>query len=133
MVKKPHLKIVKPSTSSTTTTRPPRKLGACGLDLWNQVMDEYQVTDRGGIEILAQTCAALDRAEEMAAQINEDGCMIMIKGQMREHPCARGELANRAFVTRNLVRLGLNIEALKPIGRPAGWSPPTKAYREEDD
>jgi hypothetical protein len=30
-------------------------------------------TERGGIEILIQACLSLDRAEECAEQINEDG------------------------------------------------------------
>lgn len=118
MAKKPILKIVKPSTS--TTTRPPRKLGAFGLALWDAVMDEYRIEDRGGIEILCQVCSALDRAEEMAEQIDRDGCTILVRGVPREHPLLKSELGCRAFVTRNLQRLGLNVEAIKPVGRPAG-------------
>jgi hypothetical protein len=30
----------------------------------------------------------------------------------------REELAGRAFVARTLERLGLNVEAIKPMGRP---------------
>jgi hypothetical protein len=37
---------------------------------------------------------------------------------MREHPAMKHELANRAFVVRTLARLGLDVEAVKPIGRP---------------
>jgi hypothetical protein len=125
MAKNPDLKIVKPSRS--TSTRPPRKLGAFGLSLWDAIMSEYQIDDRGGLEILCQICAALDRAEEMSAQINSDGCVISVRGQTREHPLLKAELACRAFITRNLQRLGLNIEAIKPIGRPSGWSPPMRA------
>lgn len=83
-------------------------------------MSEYAITDTGGAEILAQACAALDRAEELSAQINADGCTIRGKTGLREHPAIKGELANRAFVCRNLQRLGLNLEPLKSVGRPAG-------------
>jgi hypothetical protein len=44
----------------------------------------------------------------------------MTKSGMREHPLLKGELANRAFVCRSLHRLGLNLEVVKPIGRPRG-------------
>ena len=44
----------------------------------------------------------------------------MAKSGMREHPLLKAELANRAFVCRWLHRLGLNLEVVKPIGRPRG-------------
>jgi hypothetical protein len=115
---KPSLKIV---TSSTPTgPQPPRKLGRHGMDLWCTVTSEYNISDAGGIEILALACQALDRAEEMAAAIDKDGTTIMMKSGLREHPLLKSELANRAFIARNLQRLGLNIETVKPIGRPPG-------------
>jgi hypothetical protein len=123
MPKKPDLKLVK--SPPATGTKPPRKLGEHGLTLWKTIMNEYDVSDSGGLEILAQICVAEDRAEMFAAEIERDGPTILIKGVLREHPCARGELACRAFVCRGLQRLGLNVETIKPVGRPSGWSPPT--------
>jgi hypothetical protein len=120
MAKKPTLKIVK---SDSTSIQPPRKLGQHGMALWSTVQNEYSITDTGGIEILAQGCAALDRAEELAAVIDNDGPTIMIRGVLREHPLLKGELANRAFLCRCLQRLGLNFESLKGVGRPPGYSP----------
>jgi|SRR5450755_1858650 hypothetical protein len=119
MAKKPTLKIVK---SSPSITSPPRALGKHGHALWDKVMSEYQIADSGGVEILLQICSALDRAEELAEQLGREGCTIIIKGVPREHPCLKGELANRAFICRGLQRLGLNVEAVKPVGRPGGWS-----------
>jgi hypothetical protein len=86
-------------------------------------MGEYDINDAGGIAILGQVCAAQDRVEQLASVIAIDGCTIVVKGVLREHPALKAELAGRAFICRNLQRLGLNIETLKPIGRPAGWSP----------
>jgi hypothetical protein len=37
---------------------------------------------------------------------------------MKEHPLLKHELAARAFVCRTLQRLGLDVEAIKPPGRP---------------
>jgi hypothetical protein len=68
--KKPSLTLVGPTT---TGNAPPRKLGEHGLSLWNAVHSEYRIDDRGGIKILTQICAASDRIEALAAQINEDG------------------------------------------------------------
>jgi hypothetical protein len=115
-MKKPTLKLVKPSTSNVMS--PPRTLGRHGFTLWRTIMSEYAITDSGGIEILAQVCVALDRAEQFADEIERDGPTILIKGVLREHPCAKGELANRAFICRGLQRLGLNVESIRPVGRP---------------
>ena len=110
----PKLKLVKPSPSDVIA--PPRRLSEHGRDLWNVIQTEYNVTDSGGIEILMQACAALDRAEEMAEQINNDGPIVVTKGAPREHPLLKTELANRAFCVRCLQKLGLNFEVVKAVG-----------------
>jgi hypothetical protein len=121
MAKKPGEPTLKIVTSSTPTgMQPPRKLGQHGLVLWRTIMSEYAIEDSGGIEILLQLCTALDRAEAQRAIIDHDGESVVVKGIPRAHPLPREELANRAFICRGLQRLGLNIEAIKPIGRPAG-------------
>lgn len=115
---KPQLKLV--SASGVTTTQPPRKLSIQGMALWTTVMSEYDISDRGGIEILVQACLSLDRAEECAEQINQEGLTILTKSGAKEHPLLKCELANRAFVCRSLQRLGLNLEVVRPVGRPRG-------------
>jgi hypothetical protein len=94
------------------------------MNLWSTITSEYNITDAGGIEILMQVCAATDRVESLAEQINEEGETIMIKGVPKSHPLLRDEIQIRAFVVRGLQRLGLNVEAVKPVGRPpaGGWS-----------
>jgi hypothetical protein len=90
-------------------------------------MSEYRIEDTGGIELLAQACAALDRAEALSAAIDQDGAVIRTESGPRSHPAVKDELACRAFVARPLERLGLNVEAIKPPGRPtrpSGWIPP---------
>jgi hypothetical protein len=97
------------------------------MALWNSVMAEYGISDRGGIELLAQACGALDRVESLREAINRDGEVVVVRGVPRAHPALRDELAGRAFVVRTLERLGLNVEAVKTPGRPArpfGWTPP---------
>ena len=122
---KPSLKLIG-SDGASTGTQPPRKIGANGRKLWDQVMREYAIEDAGGIEMLAQVCQALDRAEALREEIDQDGAVIRVRGVIRDHPGLKHELANRAFVVRTLSRLGLNFEPVRPsVGCPGlkiGWS-----------
>ena len=95
--------------------------------MWDRAQAEYRI-DVGGIELLAQACAAEDTAESLAAAIARDGHVIHSRtGVPRTHPAVKDELACRAFVVRTLERLGLNVEAVRPPGRPPGgglgWTP----------
>lgn len=130
MSKKPNLTLVKP----TNGQRPPRRLGKAGLALWSAVTSAYDISDVGGIEILMEACATRDRVEQLAAQIENDGPLVKVRGVTREHPLLKAELAGRAFIVRSLMRLGLNVETIKPsVGRPPGWSPPLKFRGIEDE
>jgi hypothetical protein len=117
---KPPLTLVDPASTGIS---PPRKLGQHGLSLWNSVQTAYHIDDVGGIELLAQACAAADRVEALAERINADGEVICTPAGPKAHPALRDELAGRAFIVRTLERLGLNVETIKPIGRPSqsGW------------
>ena len=75
--------------------------------------------------MLAQACAAADRVEALAERISADGEVVSSRAGPKAHPALRDELAGRAFIVRTLERLGLNVETIKPIGRPSkGWSGP---------
>jgi hypothetical protein len=122
MAKKPDLTVVKDDTNSI---KPPRKLGKHGMILWNAIQHEYAITDRGGVEVLAQICAMADRAEALADCIARDGETIRTKTGLRAHPALREELGARAFICRALEKLGVTVEPVKPIGRPpfsVGWT-----------
>ncbi len=116
MRKNPKLSVV---GSTSTGQPPPRKLGRYGLSLWHDVTSTYHIEDIGGIELLAQACAAADRAEALAAIIAEDGETIKGKNGLRAHPCLKDELVARSFVVRTLARLGITTQEIKPMGRPA--------------
>ena len=90
---RPPLTVVDPDLSWPP---PPRKLGRHGSDLWQTVQAEYSIEDPGGLELLAQACAALDRAEALAERINADGEVIVVRGVPKPHPCLREELARGA-------------------------------------
>ena len=94
-------------------------MGQTGQNLWDAVQCEFHIDDCGGLELLFQACAAADRAEELSAQIDRDGEVIRAKSGLKSHPALRDELACRAFICRTIQRLGINLEAIKPRGRPA--------------
>jgi hypothetical protein len=120
MAKKPALKLL---GSSLDPTPPPASLGEAGTKLWSSIMAEYDISDAGGIALLSQACEAVDGIAEDAAAIARDGRLIRGKFGAREHPLLKHQLAQRAFVCRTLQRLGLNLEPVKAVGRPAGdWS-----------
>ncbi len=113
MTKKPGLSLV-----SKTIPDPPVTLGRTGADLWARVQSEYAIVDSGGVELLAQACLAADRAQRLADQITADGEIVHTRNGPRAHPGLRDELACRAFICRTITRLGLNVEGIKPLGRP---------------
>ena len=69
--------------------------------------------------MLAQACTALDRAEALGEAIGAD-VVVHTRGGSKPNPALAAELAARSFVVRTLERLGLNVEAIKPVGRPGG-------------
>jgi len=116
------LSIVSPET---TGGRPPRDLGQHGRELWDAVQREYGITDRGGIELLAQACGALDLVEALGEAIARDGAIVYGRAGPKAHPAVKDQIAARAFIVRTLERLGHNVEAVKSgPGRPPnayGW------------
>jgi hypothetical protein len=117
MTRKPPLTVIGPDASGL---QPPRPLGKHGGELWRRVQAEYGITDVGGIELLTQACAALDRSEALSACIVADGEVVRTKTGLKSHPAIKDEISCRAFVVRTLQKLGLNVEQIKPVGRPGG-------------
>ena len=99
---------------------PPRPLGRPGTALWSAITNEYEIADAAGRELLTLACSALDRAEACSLAIAREGLTVATKGGPKENPLLKIELANRSFVGRTLARLGLEFEAIRPVGRPPG-------------
>jgi hypothetical protein len=116
--KKPQLTVVNLQRS---VPDPPPELGQHGGALWREIHQQYDLVDAGGIETLRQACLGCDRAEACRRIIDEQGEMLVVRGQVRSHPLLRDELQNRSFVTRAIARLGLDLEPVRDrIGRPSG-------------
>jgi hypothetical protein len=102
------------------TIGPSRPLGQHGQRLWDEIQAEYRISDSGGLAVLMQLCAALDRAEELGEAIARDGALIASgkdgNGPLKAHPAVREELACRSFVVRSLERLGISISVTPPRG-----------------
>ena len=99
--------------------KPPRSLGQAGANLWARIVAEYDVSDSGGREQLCLICQCLDRCESLREKIDAEGEIVKVKGVLRDHPALRHELANRAFIAKALVKLGLNLETpVRFVGRP---------------
>jgi hypothetical protein len=114
----PHLTLVEPGA---TGLQPSRPLGPHGQALWAKVTNEYDVSDAAGTEMLTQACAALDRAEALAACVVADGEIVRTPQGIKAHPAIREELSCRGFIVRTLQKLGLNFEPVRAgPGRPAG-------------
>jgi hypothetical protein len=97
----------------------PPDLGEAGSACWAFIQAEYCIEDSGGITMLTEICRAVSRGEELRHRIDQDGLIIETKNGPREHPLIKAELANRAFITRTLQRLGLNVEPVRAgPGRP---------------
>jgi hypothetical protein len=121
----PALSVVSPEKSGGS---PPRDLGLHGRELWDAVPREYGVADRGGIELLAQACGALDLVEALGEAITRDGAIVYGRAGPKVHPAVKDQIAARAFLVRTLERLGITSENIKPgPGRPPsaalGWTP----------
>jgi hypothetical protein len=116
MSKKPRLALVK---TTETFLEPPRSLHKAGAAMWTSIMQEYRIEDSGGQAMLEQICQAADRVQEFTAIISREGLVVRTKQGPRDHPLLRHEQAARSFIIRSLHRLGLDVEPLRPIGRPS--------------
>jgi hypothetical protein len=97
----------KPSLSliglKSTGPRPPRELGPHGLALWSAILNEFNIRDRAGLELLAQAAALLDRAESLSEQINADGAVLQTASAgLKSHPGIKDEVGCRTAVVRIL-------------------------------
>jgi len=118
----PALSIASPDATGGS---PPRELGQHGRQLWDALQREYGIADRGGIELLAQACGAIDVIETLGEAIARDGAVIYGRAGPKTHPAVKEQIAARAFLVRTLEKLGVTSETIKPgPGRPPsaiGW------------
>jgi hypothetical protein len=102
------------ATASATEDEPSRPLGKHGRNLWDRCLLEYEISDSAAREMLLQAAEALDRLQELRAQITTGRA-----SKKNINPSLKVEISNRIFIVRTLQRLGLNLEPLQSRpGRP---------------
>ena len=115
---KPQLTVIRRQPAAIPA--PPGHLGLVAAELWRSISSTYEFTDAASTQILAEACSALDRSERCRAAITEDGEVIRGRGGLlRPHPLLTAEIQSRALACRLLARLGLDLEPVRALGRPA--------------
>ena len=99
--------------------KPPENLQARGRALFEQLAEEYAITDAAGLALLARAAECLDRLTEAQDLLAADGPVTKDRyGTLKAHPANKIELDSRNGFLAALRALNLDIEPLKAIGRP---------------
>jgi hypothetical protein len=78
-----------------------------------------RVDDCTGIELLTLACQSLDRAERLAAAVEQDGEIVRTATGVKAHPGIREELAARGFVVTDAEEARSQLRAAQGFARPA--------------
>jgi P27 family predicted phage terminase small subunit len=96
----------------TKQPKPPAHLAKAGRDLWRRVQGEFQISDGGGLCLLATACEALDRMRQAQEVLAADGLTVTDRyGTKKTHPCIAIERDSRNGLLASLRALNLEIEA----------------------
>ena len=125
-MKKPTLTVIGQVPQPRSDLKPPRPLGVHGAANWAAIQNHWH-PNSGGTELPTQICLAIDRLDQVAALIAQDGWTIRSRGGVRANPLLREELALRSsFIVRGLQRLGVTRQPVRAEGRPGmvtNWTP----------
>jgi len=103
--------------------RPPPTLPQPASKLWRRLQTDYGIVDSGGLTLLTAVCEAHARLRQAQQMLDAEGLTIRDRhGHPRPHPAVKIEHDARAQFLTALKMLGLDIEPLRDIGRPAGGS-----------
>lgn len=99
---------------------PPSHLSAPARRWFKSMQTEYGITDSGGLSLLIAAAEAWQRAAEARALVSKAGCVVQDRfGQSVPHPAVKIERESRGQLLTALKALQLDIEPVKPPGRPA--------------
>jgi P27 family predicted phage terminase small subunit len=101
---------------------PPPALSAEARRWWRSIRVEYDISDPGGLLILASACEAFDRMRQAQRKLKREGLTAVDRfGQSKAHPATVIERDSRAALLAALKQLNLDLEPLEPrAGRPNG-------------
>jgi P27 family predicted phage terminase small subunit len=102
--------------------KPPKGLSSEANRWWASIRKEYDISDPGGLLILASACEAFDRMRQAQRRLRREGLTTTDRfGQRKVHPATVIERDSRAAMLGALKQLHLDLEPLNPQpGRPAG-------------
>ncbi|MEP7307326.1 MAG: P27 family phage terminase small subunit [Acidobacteriota bacterium] len=100
----------------------PAGLSAEAKRRWRALVEEYQITDAAGLQILQTHCEAFDRMRDCQRAIKKDGLVSTDRfGQQKAHVLTSVERDARVSMLSSLKQLNLDIEPLRDRpGRPGG-------------
>ena len=97
----------------------PRTLSAEAKQLFRELHEQYRIDDAAGIILLTRTCEALDRLRCAQKIIRAEGIIVRDnKGSIKSHPAVAIERDAHRQMLEALKAQNLDIEPLRPIGRP---------------
>lgn len=102
------------------TDTPPTGLSAAAKRWWRELVEEFEIKDAAGRQVLELYCRRFDRARECRIQIKREGATIRDRwGQVKPHPLLATERDAIAGMLAALRALNLDLEPLhdRP-GRP---------------
>ena len=98
------------------------KISAAGKKLKQSILSEFDISDRGGLEILDRAIESFCRMKAAEKIIDKEGLTVLNRfGEVREHPALSTERKARAQFLLAIKQL--NLDVLPPnhrIGRPGG-------------
>jgi len=93
-----------------------------GKRLKKKILSEFEISDKGGLEILDRAIESFIRMKEAAAIVDKEGLTVKNRfSEVREHPMLNTERKARAQFLLAIKQL--NLDVLPPnhrIGRPGG-------------
>ena len=100
----------------------PKHLSKEGQDLWGRLMDEYDLSDQGGLLLLQTAMEAHDRMKQCQQIIKKEGLQLADRfGQMKAHPLTTVERDSCSAMMQAIKSINLDLEALQDRpGRPTG-------------
>jgi P27 family predicted phage terminase small subunit len=102
------------------TPKAPKGLSAEARKWWRTITSEYDLGESSYL-LLLSAMECFDRMRAAQVVIEVEGLTVEDRnGRVAAHPCVGIERDARAGLLRNLKAMGLDMEPINPVGRPAG-------------
>lgn len=104
-----------------TSIDPPKHLQRAGKALWKLYMAEFVLDDAHSRTLLTSACEHADARATLQNAVDRDGYIVEGRyGQKLVHPGVDAARKADAAMRNSLNRLGVDLEPIGSVGRPAG-------------